>query len=332
MHKRNVRKKLVEQGKERISLKIKGKVIPARNFIPQNNCCSYGCYAKIDVSDQQMIHENFYQMSSSSKTLFLRSCLQRKKTVKQISKIMPIAPLHEKKFSYEYNLKDGAGVSHRVCKIFFTTCLRISAQKAYYAVKNEEINPTAEEMRGRRPPANKTPEELVNLAKSFLESIPSYETHFGRTTTSKRYLGPDVTFTQIHREYSAIMESLGKKPVSKTILKDIYTRDFNFSIKTRHADTCKTCNAFKLSIAALQKDDEKRQAEETKKDNHHGIVSKVNGDFVNDLKRASDEVKVLTFDLQEGLPTPKIPANISFCKRTLWTYNLCIYDEDEKQG
>ena len=48
--------------------------------------------------------------------------------------------------------------------------------------------------------------------------------------------------------------------------------------------------------------------------------------------RSLQEVDVITFDLEQSLPTPKLSTNVVFYKRQMWTYNLGIHDCSNEKG
>ena len=48
--------------------------------------------------------------------------------------------------------------------------------------------------------------------------------------------------------------------------------------------------------------------------------------------KAKDTVDMITFDLQQSLPTPKISTNIVFYKRQMWTYNFGVHDCSNDMG
>lgn len=53
-----------------------------------------------------------------------------------------------------------------------------------------------------------------------------------------------------------------------------------------------------------------------------------------DTARASDsaDIKMITIDLQQMLPCPRLHAGIAYYKRKLWVYNLCFYDTNKQEA
>uniref|UniRef100_A0A1B0DBG1 Uncharacterized protein n=1 Tax=Phlebotomus papatasi TaxID=29031 RepID=A0A1B0DBG1_PHLPP len=325
LHKKNVYKHKVEHGLERTTMR--GNIIKAKKFEAQVNCiCNKDCAKRIDILHQQQLFESFYQMSTSQKTLYIRGCVQQNSVKKRISDEMPIMSQKLKKTMNVYSLKDENDISQKICMTFFLKCLQVASSTVYCALASQLKNPTAVEKRGKHTPKNKTPVEDRNFVIHFIQKIPAYESHYGRARSSKKYLSSDLSLTKIYREYLRQCDEKQRKKVSKTVFSDIFNKEFNLSFKKPHQDTCKVCDIHR-AMNAKEKENNAR-----KMDQHLQEKDTVRQEFINDVQRAKDEghVKVITFDLQKALPTPKVTTNVAFYKRQLWTYNLCLYDESEK--
>ena len=92
------------------------------------------------------------------------------------------------------------------------------------------------------------------------------------------------------------------------------------------SDTCKTCDAFNVSVNAGE-DPEKKQALTAEWELHKCKAERAYHQLQEDTAscKASCDVDMITFDLEQTLPTPSLTTNVVFYKTQLWTYNLGIH-------
>ena len=93
------------------------------------------------------------------------------------------------------------------------------------------------------------------------------------------------------------------------------------------SDTCKTCDELRIQIEAATDETIKAQRKgelmlhQTKAERAYQQLKE---DMA--LAKSDPTVAMITFDLEQTLPTPSISTNIVFYKRQLWTYNLGIHE------
>ena len=105
---------------------------------------------------------------------------------------------------------------------------------------------------------------------------------------------------------------------------------FSSSPKT---DTCKTCDTFKVQTDA-ERDEATLTQLRGEWELHLCKAERAYQDLKEDsaLAKSDPDVLVLTFDLQQSLPTPVLTTNVVFYKRQLWTYNLGIHNCGTESG
>ena len=99
------------------------------------------------------------------------------------------------------------------------------------------------------------------------------------------------------------------------------------------SDTCKTCDSLNVKIQAEQDPVVKQRLQgelAVHQAKAEGAFQQLKEDIA--LAKSDTTVKLITFDLEQTLPTPSIPTNVAFYKRQLWTYNLGIHDGDSGRG
>ena len=102
----------------------------------------------------------------------------------------------------------------------------------------------------------------------------------------------------------------------------------SFSLQYRpKTDTCKTCDSYKVKIDA-EKDDRERATLLGQWDLHKRKAERAYQQLREDIALSQSDTnhELLSFDLEQSLPTPVLTTNVVYYKRQLWTYNLGIHD------
>lgn len=331
---------MVERGAEH---NTKTKTIPAKKFSVQDNCKCINakkpkpsCSSKIGTERQKEIFVAYYEgMNWTQKTLFIRSCVVRNPVKSKKSCQFPLVALKNRQFNFTYSLIDSNGLKQQVCRDFFMKCLKVSADRVRRALSSAVHNQPGTEKRGKHIPRNKTSDADKQGVRDFIDRFPKYESHYGRSCSQRKYLHHNLSLKKLYDKYKEEHEFKNLKFVSRNIFRQIFNHDFNLSFKRRHTDTCRTCDEINTNLQSslITVANKKRLTNRLMAHNH--LVKKTNAQFKLDIKEAEkskDEIAILTFDLQKTLETPSLTASDAFYKRTLWTYNLCIYDEVYRQG
>lgn len=269
----------------------------------------------------------------TQKTLYIRACVQRTPVKTKRSDLYPIMPLKAREFNHVYTLIDENGVNKVVCRDFFLQCLQINSSRVFSAIKSSTINPSAKETRGQGVPVNKTKEAAKNGVRTFINSIPKYESHYGRSSSQRKYLYHNLNLTKLYDEYKESRQFRNEHFVSHYIFSEIFNTEYNLSFKRRHTDTCRFCDEIKVVLQSALVSETRKIELRSEQTNHWTLVNKTHDDYKSDVKkaRASDgKTVVLSFDLQKTLETPSLTTSVAFYKRQLWTYNLCVYNEGDR--
>ena len=99
-----------------------------------------------------------------------------------------------------------------------------------------------------------------------------------------------------------------------------------FSLRPR-SDTCQVCDSLSTHTAA-ESDPGKKAQLQSEWDLHKTKTQHAYHQLAEDTiyAKSNHDVVLLSFDLQQTLPTPQLTTNIVFYKRQLWTYNLGIHN------
>lgn len=340
-HKSFIAKESVERGHEHITKK--GRVVQAKTFDPQVICkClddktqKLSCSSKIDVVRQKEIFDSYYQhMNWSQKTLFLRACVKREPVKTKKVQMFPLRPIKSKEFNHIYTFLDKNGGEQIVCRDFFIKCIQVTSFRIFNALKTFKSNSSAIEKRGKGTSSNKTSDIKQQSVREFIDRIPKYESHYGRSQSQRKYLHHSLDLATLYREYKGDRDPKSGECVSEYIFRRTFNTEYNLGFKRRHTDTCRTCDEIFTILNNNLVSEECKKEFEQKDEFHKKQVEDTRSEFnidVDNAMKSDGKIVVLTFDLQKTLETPSLTTSVAFYSRQLWTYNLCIYDEVEKRA
>lgn len=143
------------------------------------------------------------------------------------------------------------------------------------------------------------------------------------------YFDSNLNITSLYRDYFVkYCEERNIQPVSEDKFRRIFSESYNIGFKLPKSDTCKTCDTLEITINESKTEEEKRQASITK-DLHLKRAKAMRGklrEMSAKAKEKPDDIHVISIDLQQTLPTPKLSCGPAFYLRKLWTYNVGVHD------
>lgn len=285
--------------------------------------CRNKCKDKISFENQQLIFKNYWLLGSYELRQAFASGLivveDTKFERKEKSVTNPRKRMHTNKYFLEVN-----GERVLVCQKCFRYTLSESEQFIKTVVKKKLGSHGSfanGDMRGKHPCPKKLSPEKEKEIIEFINSFPSYESHYTRRDTSKRYLPSDLSISTIFRLYTEKYDG----PVSLSKFSNVFNT-LNLKFKKPKVDTCYKCEVLKMKIDIAT--DEQRESLKKEQIEHHLEADNAYKSKAIDKSKAEHDasIKVLTFDLQQCLPTPFLRSSVSFYKRPLWTYNLTVHD------
>lgn len=308
----------------------KGKVVRGRECKLLGNC-RMKCSERFSDNDRKKIFDEYWEMGSQSKrssyigslvtTTAKRTETKRKESQKPKNRLV----------THCYHIKIN-GEMKVICKQCFLDTFNETNRFVSYALEKSLSSVGSipvEDKRGKHSPRNKTTDADVEKVRSHILSIPAYESHYTRRHTSRKYIPSHYTLAKMYDEYKVFCA--GSKVVSRTVYEKIF-HDMNLSIKKPKTDTCHTCDKMQMQIV-ISSDDAKHAMEEMLA-NHQLLADEAYSSKATDKESAllDDSSTVLTFDMQQCLPTPFVESSVAFYKRQLWTFNLTVHDCKDGQA
>ena len=184
---------------------------------------------------------------------------------------------------------------------------------------------------------NKIAEHRLQSVRDHINSIPKYQSHYSRSVNAgKLYLDCDMSITRLYEDYYFpwCTEKGVEDPVSQDAYRRVFCNEFNIGFLLPKSDTCKTCDESQIKLDALRiegKEDEAKKVEISL------MLHQRKAQAMQNLLKSESEKKnpkslVISFDLQQALPVPKLTSGPAFYCRKLWLFNFGVHDCTNGKG
>lgn len=226
------------------------------------------------------------------------------------------------------------GESVVVCKKYFLQTFQISDGRMTRALKKlKSGDPPGEDKRGKKVPANKTPEEKIVIVREHISSFPCYQSHYTRAhNPNRKYLSEDLNIRLLYNLYKDHVRNQGKEPVKEHIYRRTFNTEFNLHFHAPHKDTCVKCDKF--AILKNSTDGEEEKLLHREHELHLRKAEKARDSMKADAdKSAADSSHyAFSFDLEKSLSFPKLTCQVAYYKRNLYVYNLGCHELSSQLG
>lgn len=293
------------QGNEYVSRSGKNTV-PAKIFNHVTSCCSKKCYEKINYTQQQKFHTEFWKMCGDykSQNITLKGLMTIRPPNQSLQSTAREIVLWD--YFFQSQIERISVCQHFLCKLLNIGRKRIRTVQSK-AEKNEYIGDNRGKHENR---VIRLTDEVKELIIAHCSSIPQSESHYTREKSSLQYFeNPDLTLKKMYElflEFYAAKTGRFEIPLTRTTYEKYFNYHLNFSFSKPRTDVCDLCF-------------------ENKCNNKHSDL-KVHKQSVKNysaLKKrlcAEKNVLCLEFDFAQNLCLPKIPVSDQFYKRLLWLH------------
>lgn len=304
--------------------------VEGRKLKPPCSCKSK-CYEKVPEEKRLQIFKQFWKKCNSwdQRRQFIAHSVTKKQ--KNIMKTAGNLETDRRKFSYIYRLIIDSK-SEKVCRVMFLNTLCLGEKFVKVSLEKQlDGGLIAPDQRGKHTPANKSSDLMFQSVMDHINSYPSYESHYSRQKSERKFLEPDLNIPTMYKQYKEWMKEKEYPPnilAKEWLYRNIFNTKFNLSFKLPSVDTCDDCDAYDRKLLDVEDEEEKEIIKKDKEVHTKAAEERYNlkKQDKHEANTSSGEKKILMFDLQKCMATPNLTNSKSFYLRKLWTLNLTVYD------
>ncbi|CAH1977144.1 unnamed protein product [Acanthoscelides obtectus] len=226
-------------------------------------------------------------------------------------------------------------VDVQICKTEFLSVhgLQNSSKRLKFLARQISEGRTTPKRDGRgkhqnRP--NRTSAERVQSVHDHIQAIPKHVSHYSRKVNPSRvFLKHGLNISTLYKDYYVEWcKERAIAPVKEDRYRRIFCSEYNIGFKLPKSDTCHTCDLLNNQMEANKENQDgynklriQLQLHQTRAVVMQESLSK---EVLDNAKNYTKDI--ISFDLQQTLPTPSLTVGPAFYLRSAWTYNLGIHD------
>lgn len=151
----------------------------------------------------------------------------------------------------------------------------------------------------------------------ILSRIPKYQSHYSRfSNPNKVYFGADLNISRLYNDfYLPFCDERGLNPVKENRYRRIFSESYNIGFKFPKSDTCAICDELHIVINNEDTELAAKARAESEKELHLRYADSLRQkltEYTQTAKNIPDDVHLITVDLQQTLPTPKLTVGHAF--------------------
>lgn len=276
--------------------------------------CRLNC-SQIPLDKRKEIFNSYYSLKTEDlKTSFLFGCIE-----KSLPKRVVVGSERNREFVFKYYINVNEE-KMQVCKQALCELLQIGRGKVAYIQNQHKEGAVCGKIsyKGRHKNRPRTISDAqLSFVKDHIKSFPSESSHYSRHhNPHRKYLSPLLNISKLYNLYCIKCEDVNMTPVSVTKYSEIFKKEFNLGFGSPKTDTCSKCDV----ISNPGTENNLRLEEHKARAKLAFDAQKIDKD-----RACQGECVMITFDLQQAMPLPKLSTSIAFYKRQVWLYNLGVH-------
>jgi hypothetical protein len=245
-----VRKRLRQSGLDYVNTR---NVLVPEKELPQCSChCKRRCSLKVSDEVRLGIFQHFKAMCDRNRqAAFIAGhvvSVPKKQTKSQPQSHVATKKTVQRNKSFQYFLTVPDHGRVQVCKTFFFSTLPVDRKTVERVAQTSFGGVATVDRRGKKP-SNKKSDDVRERVRAHIRSFPAIDSHYCRFTSTKTYLGSNLSIRKMYSLYCDKCVEDGVVPENEKYYRDVFNTEFNISFNKPKKDECNYCTTYRNSSA-----------------------------------------------------------------------------------